>query len=1108
MDNAAPLTVYKASAGSGKTFTLAVEYIKLLIDNPENFRYVLAVTFTNKATQEMKQRILSKLYGIAHSLPDSDGYLRQVAAAFPKLAEQAIRQRAAEALTLLVHNYSFFRVETIDSFFQRVLRNLARELGLTANLQVSLNDYEVESTAVDNIVEDIETENDPLLAWIMDFVRERMDDDKSWNVIGQIKDFGRNIFTDFYKEHQEELRRLMDDAEFFRKYTASLRQLKARANEEMAGYARLYDAVAAHHGLTDEVFLYGHSNAPGYFEKLATGDYLGTKGKMPNSYVANGIADPRKLVKKAFVNKPEGDAVISEVAPLLARAEEARRKAVVTVNSVDLTLRNVNELRLLGRIEEEVRRINTANNDYPLSSTQKLLGSLIDSQDSPFIYEKIGGSLRFIMIDEFQDTSVTQWENFKVLLDDCIAHQSGSLIVGDVKQSIYRWRNGDWRLLQSLDETNYPDMLQVRHLATNYRSQRNVVDFNNAFFTIASGLTSAQVSDELYAAFHVPDGSPLLAEALAIKAAYSDICQRVPDDKPVAGLVRVSLLPRDDYDSAMVGKVRETLEELIGNGIPLGKIAVVVRKNKHIKLLADYFLHTPINVNGEERMVNMVSDEAFRLDASLAVNVIVKSFRLLMHPDDSLTAAFLAKAYRKVCLGDAADTLFINATDLARCLPDELVVGRTELLAMPLIDLAEKLYGLFHLERLGDQGAYVCAFFDCLSAYLKKHVAGIDDFLHEWEENLCSKSIHSDEIDGIRMLTVHKSKGLEFDNVIIPFCDWDLEDSRDIIWAEPGVEPYRRLPVVPLRLNAKRMTESIYANDYESEHIKNLVDNLNVLYVAFTRASNNLFVFGKNEGARYPSEIIKRSLLETLPGHGRMDDVLRGCCVEEGEDGSLDFQYGSLCLSAGNEKAASVEGGGVAANVFEQGERGVCVDIRNYAVKAHFLQSNASKDFMTPAEEQEEMERRKEYINTGNILHSLFSSINNYDEIDKAIEQLEFDGVLYERPMTREQLRAHIENMLGTPQVREWFSPHWRVFNECSVLYYDEAAGHVREQRPDRVVYDGNRMIVIDFKTGRELEKHKTQVRSYMRLLADMGYKNISGYLWYIRHNQVVEVRP
>lgn len=1083
--NTAPLTVYKASAGSGKTFTLAVEYIKLLVADPMNYCYTLAVTFTNKATQEMKLRILSKLYGIANGLPDADDYYNNVRKSFPDLTERVIRNRAGDALSLLVHDYNRFRVETIDSFFQRVLRNLARELGLTANLKVMLNDMEVESQAVDNIISNIDSGNDPLLAWIMDFVSERMEEDKNWNVVGHIKDFGRNIFTDFYKSHQKQLRLIMDDAGFFKQYTSRLRTLRVKALDEMAAFAKRYDEIATRYGIDDSCYSHGHSNAPGYFENLAKGVLVNdNKTKMPNSFVQAGLENPDKFVKKADVGKPVAVAIREFVKPLIEEAEEKREAAAVTVNSVTLTLQNINQLRLLGRIENEVSRINADNNDYPLSNTQKLLNDLIDKQDSPFIYEKIGGQLRYIMIDEFQDTSTVQWDNFKVLLDDCISHQSGSLIVGDVKQSIYRWRNGDWQLLQGLNETNYPDTVRVKSLDTNYRSQRNVVDFNNRFFSAAA--------------------SSLSVEAPVIKEAYSDVAQNVPEGKPETGKVVVRLLPSKEYDDLMISQVQQTIESLLSKGVRCNDIAIIVRKNKHIRLIADYFLHNPVMVDGEPRLLNMVSDEAFRLDASQAVNTIVNAMRYLVNPDDGLMEAFLAKSFagNKLEPSDAAWKTGPNANPSAPrhaympMLPQEFVVSRAELLSMPLIDLAERLYALFRLDRLADQNAYVCAFFDQLSNYLKRHVAGMTDFLAEWDENICSKSIHSAEVDGIRMLTVHKSKGLEFDNVILPYCDWALENKDDTLWVEPSLEPYNDLPVVPVKLNVGKLKKSIYAADYDAEHIKNIVDNVNILYVAFTRASRNLFVFGKRDKADFPSSLIA-SVMPCMPDAD----------PEEDENGIIAYDFGSLSIKPmATSELPNGEDPRLRVNIFEQVEQGVSVSIETTKSKAHFLQSNDSDEFMTPADELEEQRKRDQYIDTGNIIHRLFSTIHDYTEVDTAIDQMEFDGVLYDRPMTREQLKAFIDEKLRDPQVNDWFSPRWKAFNECSMLYFDPEDQRVKEQRPDRVVYDGKKMMVIDFKTGGQLEKHKRQVRGYVHLLRDMGYNDVEGYLWYIRNDDIVKV--
>jgi len=257
-----PLTIYKASAGSGKTFTLAIEYISLLIANPQNFRYILAVTFTNKATQEMKQRILSQLYGIANGLPESDNYFQKIKERHPDFNEQEIRNRATEALYLIVHQYHWFRVETIDSFFQRILRNLAHELGLTANMQVILNDLDVKDEAVDNIIENISQDNDPLLSWIMDFVNEKLEQDKSWNVIKPIKEFGKNILKDFYKDHQKELHSIMNNPAFFKDYTSKLRKKRDEAIDLMTQYAKKFKDFVDVNNLTEKDFYQGGKGVP------------------------------------------------------------------------------------------------------------------------------------------------------------------------------------------------------------------------------------------------------------------------------------------------------------------------------------------------------------------------------------------------------------------------------------------------------------------------------------------------------------------------------------------------------------------------------------------------------------------------------------------------------------------------------------------------------------------------------------------------------------------------------------------------------------------------------------------------------------------------------
>lgn len=1077
-----PLTIYKASAGSGKTFTLAVEYIKLLISNPTNYRYILAVTFTNKATQEMKQRILSKLYGIARHLTDADLYFEKVSEAFPQASEDEIRLRAQMALNLLVHDYSHFRVETIDSFFQRVLRNLAHELGLTANLQVMLNDEEVKNQAVDNIIANVESDHDQLLNWIMHYVSQNIEEDKNWNVIDNIKKFGSNLSKDFYKDNAKQLVAIMTDEAFFERYTATLEKKRDEAKVLMKSFAKRYYQIAEQNGLNSSCYTYGDKNVPGYMKRLNDGSFgsKDDKGKptFPNSYIKNGLADPKKFLKSADLNKPFAQVIISQVAPLVEKAERERPGAEIVVNSVNAILSNINQLRLLGRIEQEVRRINNDNNDFPLSSTPRLLNKLIDKQDSPFIYEKIGGQLRFIMIDEFQDTSNIQWDNFKVLLDDCIAHQAGSLIVGDVKQSIYRWRDGDWRLLHSLNEQNHPNEIWEKTLKDNYRSERNVVEFNNAFFSQAAEYLSRKFETKGFT-------EDLKSEARTIKSAYDDIRQNVPKDKKNNGLVWFALMEKGD----MMQQVENVLVKLLESGVEQKKIAIIVRSNDQIEEIANHFLHCPVSVGGEERMLNLVSDEAFRLDASPSVNVIVKAMHSLTHPDDQLDKVFLAKAYQK---SDHFDDMILNEKDYSQLLPEGMTQKRATLLAKPLMDLAEKLYEIFHLDQF-DDAAYVCAFFDQLAAFLNKKVASIDDFLAEWDKTICSKSIQSAEIDGIRLLTIHKSKGLEFDNLIIPFCQWTAEKPGTIFWAKPDTEPYSQLPVAPLPWK-NELKYSIFREQHLSERIKIAVDNLNIMYVAFTRASKNLFVMSKGKSS-FPKELFDNILKKD-------DFTVNGeklAVNTDEESGDNFYSYGSLYIPGKKPEKTS-------ANIFDQKEKGVTVKIEPNDKKDSFVQSNASKEFMLSGEELEEHNRIRQYIDTGLVIHSLLASMRDYTDLDKAIGKLEYDGVLYNETFNKEQLRGYMSTILSTPEVRDWFSPSWQVFNECSILSKNEKKNTVEEHRPDRVIYNQREMKVIDFKTGMPLPKHHNQVREYVRLLRDMGYDNVSGYLWYIRDNNIIKV--
>lgn len=1061
-----PLTVYKASAGSGKTFTLATEYMKLVIANPEAYRSILAVTFTNKATEEMKLRIISQLYGLSKLLPESETYLKVIQDSLGMDREQ-IAKRAHEALYNLLHHYSYFRVETIDSFFQRVMRNLAKELELSANLKLELNDREIERQAVDELIEGLSI-GDKLLTWILDYIKGNIGEDKNWNVIGKIKRFGENLSKDFYKANEKQLRQKLEEEGFFERYSRQLEEVKRQAMEQVEQIAATFFDALDENGLTMDDFSRKKQGPWGYFEKLRTGACYEEYGV--NSYQASAVdsVDAWFTKAKATPQNPAYHVVEEMLRPLLEFAVEKMPQLLRVYRSVEVTKSNLSQLRLLGSIDQKIKEMNQDANRFLLSDTQPLLHALMESGagDSSFIFEKIGTQLEHIMIDEFQDTSVTQWKNFKVLLDETMSHkESNNLIVGDVKQSIYRWRAGDWRLLNDI-EREFPrpsDQLRLRSLATNYRSDRNVIEFNNQFFVYAA--------DKEYQAQKETDESG----AETLRQAYADVIQQVPESKPRQGYVRIKLLPKEEYREAMLALTAETVDELISQGASEGDIAILIRSNEIIRDVANYFL-------ANRPQYKLVSDEAFRLDASTAVNTLVMALRLLCHQDD-IVEATLSGYYHRLIMGEE--------TEESLPLPLEYTDHKEELMSMPLYDLVERLATIFRVHELKDQSAYVCAFYDQLDNYMEDGTGTVEDFLDAWDNNLHGKTIQSDEVAGIRLMTIHKSKGLEFAHVIMPFCDWPITKSH-VIWCTPQASPFNELPLVPVDCSKSRLQDTIYEKDYYYERLQETVDNLNLLYVAFTRARQNLFVYGKRDISNIRSRLIQ----DCLPDVAR---TLEGCklsSMDEEKTEPIVMEYGELDINRQRKTEKESD------NVFLKPVNRLTIHPDTYPLKARFRQSNKSRDFIKGDDEQS---TRGEYIQLGVILHQVFSTIQTADDVESALSQLRIDGVLNAAP-DEEKLREMLQRRLQTPKVKEWFSGQWEVYNERDILTVDEQSGEVKTYRPDRVMVNGTEMIVVDFKFAAQRPEHVSQVKGYMELLKRMSHLTVKGYLWYVYPNKIVTV--
>ena len=1076
------LLVYKASAGSGKTFTLAVQYIRQLIEDPYSYRRILAVTFTNKATTEMKERILSQLYGIATSLKSSDGYLKEIMKTSNKSVDE-IRKAADTALKNIIHDYSRFRIETIDSFFQSVMRNLARELELGANMTIELNNGDVLSDAVDSMIEKLDRMS-PTLYWLLEYIEERIADDKRWNVSSEIKGFGRNIFDEAYIEKGVALREKLKDTKFIPQYRKKLQEKRESILDTMKGFNEHFQEILNANGLTPADLKNGARGIGSYFNKIASGKL---SNDVRNSTVEKCLEGAENWTTKT---SPYKDTIISLANQVLIQvlndAESTRMSSNKVLNSCDMSLRYLNNLQLLMRIDSEVREQNLNHNRFLLSDTNALLHSIIREGDASFVYEKIGTTIDTVMIDEFQDTSRMQWENFHLLLEESLAQKEGSMIVGDIKQSIYRWRNGDWKILAGLDKDR-SFRLNSKTLDTNWRSEANIIAFNNDIFTSA-----CKVLNERYKADEGEDCTQLLD-------AYNDVRQKTSKDTK-EGYIKLSFLKNSEehpYTDTTMELLAEEVDSLVKRGVRVNDIAILVRKNKSIPAIADYFdKNTPYRV---------VSDEAFRLDASLAVCMLIDGLRYISEPTDRIACARLAVAYQKEILKKDVDYNTVLLNSVEDYLPAEFRLMLPEMSLMPLYELLEKLFVIFRMEMIEEQDAYLCAFYDAVTEYMQNNSSELTSFLTYWNDTLYAKTIPSGEISGIRILSIHKSKGLEYHTVLLPFCDWKMENEtfNHMLWcrineADADKEPFCELDLTPVNYSSA-MAESYFSDSYREERLQLWVDNLNLLYVAFTRACKNLIVWCKDEQKDTVSKLLRESIdcmkeikmTYNMPELDEEDEENK-----EENDEPIVYEYGEICISGEKKKSDST-------NRLVAIPDAVNVKIESLETEIDFKQSNRSADFIRGDEDEEE-NLRSQYIRQGQLLHTLFASIDTKEDLIAAIERLLFEGVI-ESAEKAQEIYEIAERALNLDEVKDWYSGEWTLYNECSIIYNDEQ-GKMQTRRPDRVMMKDDEVVVVDFKFGKKKPEYSTQVREYMSLLSEMGYTDIKGYIWYVYSGELENV--
>lgn len=1062
------LTKYSASAGSGKTYKLTGIYLSKLFGPGTAYRKILAVTFTNKAAADMKRKILGQLYSIASKeKSDMAAELSEVTG----LCAEELSEKAGAILHSILHDYSGFSVGTIDSFFQKVLKAFTREIGLQQGYLIELDHDQILARAVDDTI--AATADDKALRdWISDYARERVQEGKSWNLREEIRELAGEIFKEKFRLMPKEEKDKLRNRDFLNGYARELRAVMAEFEGRLGDYYDRCRAILDKYNVSDDMFLRGARGGVGSFLNLIKNSSSG--GFEPlNTIVSQVLEDPPVWCAKTGPSPQLKMALGGGFAALFLETLHFYTANYHYANTAAFICENIYILGILSDILENVHNVTTAGNRFLLSDAGELLWLIIGNDQTPFIYEKTGSSYEHFMIDEFQDTSLIQWNNFLPLIGNSMAEGHNNLVVGDVKQSIYRWRNSDWKILGSLIHSQFEkSRLKTEHLDTNWRSKKNIIAFNNSLFSVLPRIID---ESELNTT-----GSMLLGQL------YSDALQKYPGKRD-GGHVRIEFLKDAEtpFEELALARLPELIEKLYDEGYSGADIGILVRTNREGAAVLNSMLEYKSQAEPEklERYnYNLISNESLFLSSSPAVEFIITVLSGFYNTGDEINRAAMLRSW---LLATGQDPLAAEISDLPaeleRLLPEGYKKFLEKARRMPLFEAVENIVSFFGLCENVNNTAFLNSFQDYALEFSINTGSDIPSFLEWWETTGTKKSvILPDQQDAVRVMTIHKAKGLEFRVVIVPFISWNLGHGRQAptLWLNPPAAPFSMLGLVPVKYKSA-LQHSFFAGDYQAESYHALVDNLNLLYVAFTRAVDGLYGFAPAEGKK---NSISSAILGALNSNQVIKGDKPGIPLSEFFSGEESlFDYGSLPVKpeAADEKRR---------HDLVTGKYYVNIGINRLRLRFN------GENWLLP-EKGERLAR----INYGKLMHRIFESVITIDDIPCAVESMVADGRI---PVAEKDLVMNkINNALKSEQVRGWFSHGLDVRTEASVLLKDGAL-----KRPDRVISDCEKVTVIDFKFGEEKNEYKAQVSAYKKLMISMGYKKADAFIWYVDNNKVVQV--
>lgn len=1048
--------ILNASAGSGKTYQLVYKYIYDVIKEPSLYRHILAVTFTNKATEEMKTRILKRVDELASNKPSE--YLSRLCSEL-QIDERTIRDRAKEVRNRILHDYSRFTVLTIDKFFQRIMRAFIKELGIDLNYNIELETANLLTKSTDSLIEEV-AEKQELLRWMTEFTEERLENSDKWDIRDNIRALGKELFKEENRTNiinansKEELREIVG------RMSERVKQSKAQLQNEGKAAVALLDERQ----LTYADFKGGSTRSLArLFYTLAAGEL-----KPPTDAARRNFTDPDAWCTKK--TPAEGVAVVPQLQEHFARICDLYDHNLREWTTCDLIHENYRSFALLTDLYDQVQEMCNRQNIMLLSETKLILSEFIGHNDAPFIYEKVGNRYSRFMIDEFQDTSTKEWENFLPLLQNAMAQseESSVFIVGDIKQSIYRWRGGDWRILHSKAQHALGEEdTQIEVLEENYRSLKNVVNFNNGIIGRMVEIDAAALKATLKSAVEKGTLSEQSGQELGgtLTNAYHRHAQKPCHRSDNDGYIAVETF--DDEPPVI-----ERIKLLIDKGYKPCDIMILVRSATDGSKVATQILDFKQHNEDPKYRFDVMTREALIIGNAPICTFIIAAMKLAICPNDLLSRAnynhYLHRPFDEE-LSDEKQRFFNSIRTVS---PEEAF---------------EKIIIEHQLQSDKLQTAYIQALHEQIISFCSKKIADIDLFLEWWEEQGARQSLTVEKSEStIEITTVHKAKGLEQRAVILPYCSWQLPpvsrgQINNFIWAEArGSDfPIGRIPVK----YKSAMADSYFSEDYYRELVYAHVDNINLLYVALTRAKESLHIFVPAE-KKSASAInnVGDLLLATLRSFTDSPDPQMPPCTVTPTDSGAKYEFGTFTAPEAAGKNAH----------------------GNYFVLENYRSEEPQPKLKLPSKRYLE-DGEKDIIsprNLGIMMHKAFENAVNEEDILAEVDNMERDGKLSAEGCM--ELKKRISEAMGDERVHDWFHGTWRkVINEQDIII----PGSRSSKRPDRVMIDGDRVVIVDYKFGDNILKaHGTQISDYLGILRQMGYNTPKGYLWYVKLGRIVEV--